>query len=152
MIAELGGPVAGGLVAYRIGDAPEPLDELPAMFRPLQALENRALGTHYVNVLATYPEFRRRGVATRLLAEAERQGAGGARAEPDRRRPQRAGAAALRGVRLRRGGAEPIVKEGWRTESRTWVLMLKPAAVSREGLQIGRRARYICRWRVLAFP
>ena len=49
---------------------------LPAVFRPLQALENRALGTQYVNVLATYPEFRRRGVATRLLDEAERQGRG----------------------------------------------------------------------------
>ena len=46
------------------------------MFRPLQGLENRAPGTHYLNVLATYPAFRRRGVASRLLAEAERQGPG----------------------------------------------------------------------------
>jgi len=60
-MAEVGGQVAGGLVAYRIGDAGQPLDELPPMFRPLQALENRALGTHYVNVLATYPAFRRHG-------------------------------------------------------------------------------------------
>ena len=74
VMAEIGGAVAGGLVTYRIGEAPEPLDALPAMFRPLQALENRAPGTQYVNVLATYPAFRRRGVARALLAEAERRG------------------------------------------------------------------------------
>ena len=55
VIAELGGAVAGGLVAYRIGPDPEPLDDVPPLFRPLQTLENRALGTHYVNVLATCP-------------------------------------------------------------------------------------------------
>ena len=115
MIAEIGGPVAGGLVAYRIGDAPEPLDELPPLFRPLQALENRAPGTHYVNVLATYPAFRRRGVASRLLAEAERQGAG-ARGLSLIVADRNAAARRLyEALRLRRGAAEPIVKEGWRT-------------------------------------
>ena len=67
-------------------------------------LENRALGTHYVNVLATYPAFRGRGVATALLRHAARA-AGRGGAEPDRRRRQRRGAAALRGLRLRRAGA-----------------------------------------------
>ena len=79
VIAELGGAVAGGLVAYRIGPDPEPLDDVPPLFRPLQALENRALGTHYVNVLATYPEFRRRGCR---LAAARRGGAAGGAARP----------------------------------------------------------------------
>ena len=44
---------------YRIGDAPEPVEEAAAdrSGRSVE-LENRALGTHYVNVLATYAAFR----------------------------------------------------------------------------------------------
>ena len=68
--------MAGALVTYRIGERRSRSTGCRRSFRPLQALENRALGTHYLNVLATYPEFRRRGVASRLLAEAERLGAG----------------------------------------------------------------------------
>ena len=127
VIAEIDGTAAGGLVAYRIGDAPEPLDELPALFRPLQALENRALGTHYVNVLATYPRFRRRGVASRLLAEAERQGAGARGLSlivADRNLPARRLYTAFGFAEV---ASEPIVAEGWRAESRTWILMVKPA-------------------------
>lgn len=77
VMAEFDGTVAGGLVTYRIPDEPGAIDTLPPAFRPLQALENRAPGTQYVNVLATYAAFRRQGVATRLLAEAERLAAGG---------------------------------------------------------------------------
>ncbi|HYN46826.1 MAG TPA: hypothetical protein VES64_09055, partial [Allosphingosinicella sp.] len=55
VIAEVGGTVAGVLISYPVGDAPQPLDDLPPMFRPLQQLENLALGTHYINVLATDP-------------------------------------------------------------------------------------------------
>lgn len=75
VIATVGGATAGMLVSFPLADEPEPLDDLPAMFRPLQALENRVRGTLYVNMLATYPAFRHRGVGTALLAEAERQGA-----------------------------------------------------------------------------
>jgi ribosomal protein S18 acetylase RimI-like enzyme len=126
MVAELDGRMAGALVGYRIGDAPEPLDELPAMFRPLQELENRALGTYYVNVLATYPEFRRRGVATRLLEEAGRQGAG---ARGSSLIVADGNAAARRlylGFGFREVAEAPIVKEGWRNGSTAWVLMLSP--------------------------
>jgi ribosomal protein S18 acetylase RimI-like enzyme len=126
VVAELDGAVAGLLVAYRIGDEPQPVDAQPAMFQPLQALENRALGTHYVNVLATYPEFRRRGVATRLLEEAERQGAGA----PGLSLIVASGNAAARRLYAAFGfeavAEEAIVKEGWSTESEHWVLMLKP--------------------------
>ena len=103
-IAELGGMVAGLLVGYRIGDAPEPVDEAPAMVRALVELENAALGSWYVNVLATYAPHRGRGVGNGAAAAGDAAG-GGDGAEPDRRRRQRHGAAALRGVRLRRGGA-----------------------------------------------
>src|SRR5262245_25664777 len=49
---ELEGEAAGCLIGYEIPDAPEPIDPaMPAMFRPLQELENLAPGTWYVNVL-----------------------------------------------------------------------------------------------------
>jgi ribosomal protein S18 acetylase RimI-like enzyme len=127
VVAEIGDRVVGGLVAYRIGAEPRPLDTLPAVFRPLQALENQAPGTHYVNVLATYPEFRRRGVASRLLAEAERQGLGARGLSL---------IVADRNLAARRlyeawGFAESaraeMVKAGWRGRGREWVLMVKPA-------------------------
>jgi ribosomal protein S18 acetylase RimI-like enzyme len=96
------------------------------VFRPLQALENRALGTWYVNVLATYPEFRRRGVARQLLAEAERQAAGAdlSLIVADRN----AGARRLyEAFGFRAAAEEPVVAEDWESESEAWVLMLRPA-------------------------
>lgn len=124
-VAEAEGTVAGVLVAYRIGGEPAPLDDLPPMFRPLQALENRALGTHYINVLATYPQFRRRGVGARHLAEAEVQASGApglslivADANTDARRLY-AQSGYVEQAR------EPIVKNGWTCSSSEWVLMVK---------------------------
>ena len=119
MIAEIGGAVAGGLVTYRIGDAPEPLDELPAMFRPLQALENRALGTQYVNVLATYPAFRRRGVATRLLARGRAAGGAAARGLSLIVADRNAAARRLyEAFGFAEAARQPIVKEGWALRER----------------------------------
>ena len=77
VLALIDGAVAGGMVTSRIGLAPEPLEPLPAMLRPMQALKNRALGAHYVNILASLPAFRRRGVASALLGEAARLAEGG---------------------------------------------------------------------------
>jgi ribosomal protein S18 acetylase RimI-like enzyme len=124
VIAEVGGATAGMLVTYRVGDAPEPLEDLPPMFRPLQALENRVPGTTYVNMLATYAAFRRRGVATALLAEAERQADGGglslivADDNLDARR-------LYRGLGFVEIAEEALVPEDWVTSSRAWVLLLK---------------------------
>lgn len=129
VVAEIGGGVAGALIDYRIADVPEPLDEQPPMFRPLQELENQALGTHYVNVLATYPRFRGRGVGSRLLAEAEAHGSGARGMSlivadgngTARRLYERAGYVERARARM--------VKEDWASESSEWVLMVKhPAA------------------------
>ena len=126
-VAEIGDRVVGALVTYRIGPEPRPLETLPPVFRPLQALENEAPGTHYVNVLATYPEFRRRGVASRLLAEAERQGLGArglslivADANMAARRLYEAWGFA-------EAARAAMVKDGWEGAGREWVLMVKPA-------------------------
>jgi len=126
VIAEFAGRIAGALVAYPIGSTPAPLDDLPAMFRPLQALENRALGTLYVNVLATYEPYRRRGVASRLLAEAERMGGRGglslivADRNPTARR-------LYEGFGFVEVAREPMVKDGWVTGAEAWLLMVREA-------------------------
>ena len=56
VVAEADGRVVAGLVGYPLPDAPEPIDydRMPALFVPLQELENLAPRTWYVNVLATY--------------------------------------------------------------------------------------------------
>jgi GNAT superfamily N-acetyltransferase len=70
IIAEEDGRPAACLIGYALPDAPEPIgyDTMPAMFVPMQELENLAPGTWYVNVLAAYPEFRGRGIGAGLLA------------------------------------------------------------------------------------
>jgi len=76
MVAEVGGETAASLVGYRLDD-PYDLDsglaETPEIVRPLVRLEARAPGSWYVNVLATFPEFRRQGIASRLLEIAEQK-------------------------------------------------------------------------------
>lgn len=125
-LVEVGGVVAGGLLTWRIPDAPEPLDGLPPMFRPLQALENRAPGSQYVNMLATFEAFRGRGVGTALLAEAARLGrdaAGGmSLIVADGNAPARR---LYRAVGYDEVASEPIVREGWTCDSEAWILMVR---------------------------
>jgi len=67
VVADPGPGVEAALAGYPSPDAPEPIpDDLPAMFVPMQELENLACGTSYVNVLATYPECRGHGHGSRL--------------------------------------------------------------------------------------
>lgn len=127
VVIEDGGRVAAALVTYPIGDEPEPLDGLGPIVGTLQALENRALGSQYVNVLAVYPEFRRRGYGRRLLREAERR----AGTRPLSLIVENGNAAARRlyedfGFRV--AAEVPMVKEDWQSDGTAWVLMLRPAA------------------------
>jgi ribosomal protein S18 acetylase RimI-like enzyme len=74
IVAEVGGEIAASLVGYRLDDPYDlegSLAETPEIVRPLVRLEAKAPGSWYVNVLATFPEFRRQGVAGRLLEIAE---------------------------------------------------------------------------------
>lgn len=68
-VAELDGRVVGGAVFYALPDEPDLGDasERPAIVRPLVALEARAPGHFYLNVLAVDDEARGRGVARALL-------------------------------------------------------------------------------------
>jgi ribosomal protein S18 acetylase RimI-like enzyme len=77
IIAELDGEIAAALVGYLLDDPYElpDLDALPELVRPLVELEALAPGSWYVNVLATFPEFRRQGIGRKLLDLAETKAA-----------------------------------------------------------------------------
>lgn len=124
-VIEADGRVAAALVAYPVGDTPQPLDGLSPILRTLQALEDRAPGSQYVNVVAVYPEFRRRGYARRLLEEAVR------RAGPrplsliveDTNAPARRLYEAF-GFRI--AAEVPMAKEDWQSDGTAWILMIRP--------------------------
>ena len=127
-IIEHNGQCAGCLIGYEIPDSPEPLpDDMPAMFVPLQELENLAPGTWYINVLAVRPQFRSQGLGTKLLALAEetaqelgKQGLSVIVSDANleaHRLYERLGY----NERARR----LMVKENWKNEGRSWVLLTK---------------------------
>jgi ribosomal protein S18 acetylase RimI-like enzyme len=127
-IIEHDGQCAGCLIGYEIPDNPEPIpDDMPAMFVPLQGLENLAPGTWYINVLAVRPQFRNQGLGTRLLALAEEM----ARAHGKRGMSVIVSDANLGAHRLyeRLGYNErarrPMVKDNWESEGQSWVLLTK---------------------------
>ncbi len=128
-VLEAEGAVAGCLIGYALPDRPEPIDYsvMPAMFVPMQELENLAPATWYVNVLAVDPRHRGRGMGSRLLALADRIAAdlrlrglsiivsdanAGAR-----RLYERCG--------YRETASRPMVKEAWENPGRNWVLLVK---------------------------
>lgn len=122
------GQAAGCLIGYAIPDHPDPVSPaIPAMFRPLQELENLAPGTWYVNVLAVRPEYRGLGLGGRLLELADEiaqtlgkhgmsvivSGANGGA----RRLYERCG--------YRETAQRPMVKEEWVNAGQNWILLTK---------------------------
>ena len=125
---EKSGACAGCLIGYEIPDQPEPIgSDLPAMFVPLQQLENLAPGTWYVNVLAVRPQFRRLGLGTKLLAFADETGrALGKRGMSVIVSDANAGARQLyERCGYRQAAARVMVKDDWRNDGRNWVLLTK---------------------------
>ena len=128
-VVEEAGSVAACLIGYPLPEAPEPLDlaATPPMFVPLEELERLAPGTWYVNVLATYPEWRGRGLGTRLIARARELAAtAGCRGtsiivadtNTGARRLYEATGHVERARRL-------AVKEDWAGAVREWVLLVR---------------------------
>lgn len=130
IVREEDGRVVAALIGYPLPDSPEEIDwsELPAMFVPLQELEDMVPGTWYVNVLASYPEYRGRGFGGELLAIAEGLAAATGRSgmsiivsdanDGARRLYERNG--------YREVATRPIVKEQWENRGENWVLLDKP--------------------------
>jgi len=127
-LLEREGRVAAGLVGYPLPHTPEPMPaDMPAMFAPLQELENLAPGSWYVNVLAAYPEERGRGHGTALLGLADRLAAELGHAGMSiivadtntgaRRLYERSG--------YREAARRAMVKEQWQHPGAEWVLLVK---------------------------
>ena len=127
-IIERAGKPVGCLIGYVIPPNPEPVAaDTPAMFVPLQELENAAPATWYVNVLAVRPQFRGQGLGTALLGLAD-----------DTARLLGLGALSVivsdantgaRRLYERRGYVEratrTMEKEGWENAGGNWVLLIR---------------------------
>jgi ribosomal protein S18 acetylase RimI-like enzyme len=134
VVVDLGRGAVASLTGYPIGPTPEPVGaDMPALFRPLQELENEAPDSWYVNVLACYPEYRGRGYGSLLLGVAEALARDGGLGRMSvivadtnagaRRLYERHGYREAARRRCERGG--------WRTGTEHWVLLTKgldPAA------------------------
>ena len=75
LVACQDGEIAGMLLAYRLPSAEDNDEELrnfPEFVRPLIELEQCVAESFYINMLATYPRFRGQGIASALMAEADR--------------------------------------------------------------------------------
>ena len=71
VVAEVDGRVAALMLAYPLPEHSDVnLDEVPDLVRPLEELEQRVPGTFYINIIATYPEYRGMGLGTKLLEAA----------------------------------------------------------------------------------
>jgi ribosomal protein S18 acetylase RimI-like enzyme len=128
VVADLGRGAVASLTGYAIGAEPTEIGEdLPALFRPLQALENRALESWYINVLACYPAHRGQGIGSTLLALADDIG----RSDGLRRMSvivanNNSGARRLYERHgYGEGATAPCVREGWQTATESWILLMK---------------------------
>ncbi|KAB2912122.1 MAG: GNAT family N-acetyltransferase [Hyphomicrobiaceae bacterium] len=132
VVLEREGRVVAGLIGYPLPDRPEPIAaDMPAMFVPLQELENLVPGTWYVNVLAAYPEERGKGHGSALLALAERMAA-----DTGRSGLSIIVSDANTGARVlyercgyRERAQRRMVKEDWRHAGTNWVLLTKPLSL-----------------------
>ncbi|SLN17880.1 putative acetyltransferase [Roseovarius gaetbuli] len=128
VVMDNGDGAVAGLTGYSIRSEPEPIGEdFPPLFRPLQELENNALESWYVNVLACYPTHRGQGIGSQLLELAERIGA-----SEGLRRMSVIVASNNTGARrlyerhgYRQAATLPCVKATWETDTEAWVLLIK---------------------------
>ncbi|MEM6482022.1 MAG: GNAT family N-acetyltransferase [Pseudomonadota bacterium] len=128
VVVDQGKGAIAGLTGYEIGSEPEPIGSgFPALFRPLQELENEALETWYVNVLACYPAHRSRGHGTGLLrvAEAICRAAGLSRLSIIVASNNTGARRLYERVGYIKTASRPCIKEDWETEMESWDLMIK---------------------------
>lgn len=130
-LAEVGGEVAACLLGYPAEEVPGPIDpDTPAIFVPLLELEALAPGSWYLNVLATYDQFRGQGLGSALLLHAEKV----ARELGCRTISLIAEDTHQDALRLytAKGFQEiarrPVVKGDWEVEAKDWILFTKTLA------------------------
>ncbi len=69
-VCEIDGVPAGGLLSYEKDDTRKDAGNAGPLIGALVEAENELCGTHYINALAVFPEFRRQGVARALIEDA----------------------------------------------------------------------------------
>lgn len=125
------GHAEAALMGYAV-EAEDPItSETPAMFQPLIALENQVVGSWYVNVLATRPQARDRGLGRALLSIAEDLAReAGLRTMSIIVSDSNSGARRLYERLGYRAIAERAkVKAEWDGPGQTWILMTKAVSV-----------------------
>lgn len=129
VVREDGAEVVACLIGYPLEDDPAPTDyaDMPAMFVPLQQLEDMVPGTWYLNAIATAEAYRGRGYGAGLLGLAEPMAAslqkrGVSLIVADSNEGARRLYAKLGYRELAR---RPMVKERWVHPGSHWVLMAK---------------------------
>ncbi len=72
-VAFYGENVAGLMLGYPLHNIPtnEEINQAPEFIRPLLMMDRKVPGTFYINMLATYPEYRSRGIGRALMEHAE---------------------------------------------------------------------------------
>ena len=128
-ILEIDGSVAGMVLGYRLPDPYEigNLDDYPAVVRPLVELEAVVAGSWYINAIATYEQFRGRGVASALMrACAEMAGRAGATKLSLIVASENRGAHALYlKLGYREIGARPLIAFRGGPQGGQWLLMVR---------------------------
>jgi len=73
-VAVIDNNVAAMILAYRLPEADnaEDLNELPQFIRPLVELEQCVPASFYINMIATYPQYRSMSVGTKLMSIVDR--------------------------------------------------------------------------------
>ena len=117
------------LIGYPITEklSPEDYGEIPGMFVPLQKLEDCAVASWYINVLATYSQHRMKGYGSEMLKIAE-----GLATENKLDRLSlivaNANTDAIRFYEkhhFKQADSREMIREGWETPSNEWLLMIK---------------------------
>lgn len=127
VIRDVDNQVAVCLIGYPQTAAPELDDEVIPLLRPTIELQELVPNTWYINSIATFPKFRRRGLATELLNLAE-QFARAAQCETISLIMSDANTTA-RATYEKNGfvkrATRPIIKEDWKHDGESWVLMVR---------------------------
>ena len=127
IVADEGGGVFAQVTSYAIGSDPRPLDEIPPMLIPTRALENEALDSWKIFTLGVAASRRGQGWGTKLLALSEEVARSKNWARMSlivadnnqlaRRLYKRTG--------FREIARRQIIKNGWITEGKFWILMTR---------------------------
>ena len=70
-IVEIEGDVAGACTGYRLEAAPMGDSDIPDVYAPAHELEAMVEGSWFLMALAVFPEHRRKGAGSTMLADAE---------------------------------------------------------------------------------